>query len=474
MELNSETIKNVLYLVRYNIENVIDAVKKEETSIFIDLVDANVNIEYTTTDSSYSSDTNTFYFEHILSEPIIAHELAHFACYNLYNEQSVNFDNDKDYLAKPSEVVAHTVECYFGNTETIEKIITKYFVNGLQAEASFILDMIEQENPQLYKEYSQQKSGKSIPVIIVGSEVDDDDLDDDFFSDNDTYYLSGRDAENDDNSKMEENQISWSNAERDMGKGDEKDDNFYDIVIELSACDGKRNKEDLLEELNTFWIVKDEKVKDLKITTYRNIDVLKYKYDDGVVYQKLMFEDGEWMISFIYLGPIYDMSLLEQKTILTESDTSSIFNTPDKKALCKIIEKFVEIALKDTYRDDVKLDLMPEGVCISKYGTKMFQLSGGLNGPGVWENYFNNLADFVVRLGDLLKTIYGDTAKVWLVNIYNDCCDDVFYPVFGVGLGEKVDPTESIEWQEENTWQANEEGEKIPFEYDKCTDDWYK
>lgn len=142
-----------------------------------------------------------------------------------------------------------------------------------------------------------------------------------------------------------------------------------------------------------------------------------------------------------------------------------------KRELCDEVEVLVKEVIEKTYNDSTKLSLMDDGVCIDKYGTKVFMLSGGLNGPGQWNEYLETLAQFTVDLIDKLRLTYGEVADVWLVDLKNDCADDIFYPVFGFHLGEDLDETESIEWQEQNTWQADE-GEGCPFEYDKCTDEW--
>ncbi len=143
-----------------------------------------------------------------------------------------------------------------------------------------------------------------------------------------------------------------------------------------------------------------------------------------------------------------------------------------KRDICKEVEDFVNEAVEKTYNDSTKLSLMDYGVCIDKYGTKVFMLSGGLNGEGKWNEYLQTLAQFTVELIDKLQLKYGKDADVWLINLKNDCADDIFYPVFGFKVGEELDETESVEWQEQNTWQADEEGEEIPFEYDECTEDW--
>ena len=46
---------------------------------------------------------------------------------------------------------------------------------------------------------------------------------------------------------------------------------------------------------------------------------------------------------------------------------------------------------------------------------------GGLNGPGNWNNYFK----------DLGKIINKGLKNVWLIDVINDCADDVFTARFG-------------------------------------------
>lgn len=159
------------------------------------------------------------------------------------------------------------------------------------------------------------------------------------------------------------------------------------------------------------------------------------------------------------------------KKIQKENFKESEIINPKRK-LCKEVEELVNKAIEKTYNDSTKLSLMETGVCIDKFGTKVFMLHGGRNGDGNWNEYLQTLAIFTVELIDMLRVTYGENADVWLVDLKNDCADDVFYPVFGFKVGEDLDETESIEWQEANTWQAETGDEEIPFEYDKCTDDW--
>ncbi|MBQ2856687.1 MAG: hypothetical protein IJE78_06125 [Bacteroidaceae bacterium] len=52
-----------------------------------------------------------------------------------------------------------------------------------------------------------------------------------------------------------------------------------------------------------------------------------------------------------------------------------------------------------------------------------FTLCGGLNGHGDWEDYFQDLSNFVE---DCVKYI-SDLKDIYMVDADNDCVDDVFY-----------------------------------------------
>lgn len=211
------------------------------------------------------------------------------------------------------------------------------------------------------------------------------------------------------------------------------------------------------------------KYKDYDVIVFKDIVdvgplVLKYTKEDDKRTTKEAFKD--FTADTIVVNN-KDCIKKIQKENFKESET-----TNPKRKLCKEVEGLVNKAVEKTYNDTTKLSLMNDGVCIDRYGTKVFMLSGGRNGDGKWNEYLQTLAQFTVELVDMLQTTYSKDADVWLVNLKNDCADDVFYPVFGFGVGEGFDETESMEWQENNTWQADS-GEEVPFRYDECTNDWF-
>ena len=56
-------------------------------------------------------------------------------------------------------------------------------------------------------------------------------------------------------------------------------------------------------------------------------------------------------------------------------------------------------------------------------------VSGGKNGNGKWSVYFSDLSKFV-------NTIESNGMEIWLVKMYNDVLDDVFYATFGIKCEE--------------------------------------
>lgn len=52
-------------------------------------------------------------------------------------------------------------------------------------------------------------------------------------------------------------------------------------------------------------------------------------------------------------------------------------------------------------------------------------ICGGENGGGTWSNYFQVLHDLFIKLEDIFEC-------VWVIELWNDCIDDVFYAKIGV------------------------------------------
>ena len=58
-------------------------------------------------------------------------------------------------------------------------------------------------------------------------------------------------------------------------------------------------------------------------------------------------------------------------------------------------------------------------------------VSGGKNGDGKWCEYFSDLSKFV-------NAVESNGMEIWLVKMYNDVLDDVFYATFGIRFDEGI------------------------------------
>ena len=58
------------------------------------------------------------------------------------------------------------------------------------------------------------------------------------------------------------------------------------------------------------------------------------------------------------------------------------------------------------------------------------EISGGLNGNGKWEDYFEVLSKFC----KVARENYG--LKIWLIELNNDCLDDIFYAKLGIKMNK--------------------------------------
>lgn len=59
-----------------------------------------------------------------------------------------------------------------------------------------------------------------------------------------------------------------------------------------------------------------------------------------------------------------------------------------------------------------------------------FTLCGGLNGHGDWEDYFDDLSDFV----EDCKQNIPNLKDIYMIDAENDCLDDVFYVTFRINF----------------------------------------
>jgi len=80
---------------------------------------------------------------------------------------------------------------------------------------------------------------------------------------------------------------------------------------------------------------------------------------------------------------------------------------PDAYEICDSFGKFVT-----RYQDEENSEYFIVCLC------------GGLNGPGEWTNYFDDLKQMMVN--------FGKDYETWIVMIDNDCCDDVHYVYLGL------------------------------------------
>lgn len=109
----------------------------------------------------------------------------------------------------------------------------------------------------------------------------------------------------------------------------------------------------------------------------------------------------------------------------------------EKSVIEKLIEQFDGKTVRDADKD---IELKIQKICkktpyslvdlkevVSCEDTKHYIicLGGGKNKNGEWIDYFDDLKETF----ECLKNEFG---KVWLIQLENDCVDDVHYPYIGV------------------------------------------
>lgn len=72
-------------------------------------------------------------------------------------------------------------------------------------------------------------------------------------------------------------------------------------------------------------------------------------------------------------------------------------------------------------------DLVRGGVYYDRYDTIIVEISGGLNGSGDWKAYLSGISEVLAKLEEL-----PEVDNAYIVDIINDCPDDVFYLRIGI------------------------------------------
>lgn len=93
-----------------------------------------------------------------------------------------------------------------------------------------------------------------------------------------------------------------------------------------------------------------------------------------------------------------------------------------QEKLEEIVEKLKPIVNQETNNSNIRI-FQSE---INKDDVMTITLYGGLNGRGEWKNYLKDLAN-------IFEEIEKQGYNVWVIKITNDCPDDVFNCLIGIG-----------------------------------------
>lgn len=141
--------------------------------------------------------------------------------------------------------------------------------------------------------------------------------------------------------------------------------------------------------------------------------------------------DGNILYNY---GKVRAWERLPGQNVLVESEKKD----SKKKEDFSEYNKAITDALKKVESEKAKFSLL-ESCSRDEYETIVYQVSGGLNGSGKWEDYLDNLADFVVELEK------SGEYHTWLIDAKNDCLDDINYFNFGIRKTEDEDTGEEDE-----------------------------
>ena len=114
------------------------------------------------------------------------------------------------------------------------------------------------------------------------------------------------------------------------------------------------------------------------------------------------------------------------------------FEREPQNHIHRIISSYVKREVER--HEETYLSLSTGDFCYDNKGYVIVRLFGGRNGGGDWKLYWAELYQFIKDLkGTLipkesLNQDHNAFLNVWLIDLINDCADDVFDMIIGVGL----------------------------------------
>ena len=183
--MNTELFDKIYTKVSDNLDSFIDCVINVTGTWNVPDSNETVTIEYSGSDDPhFVSDNMLVVLPFVTTRSEIAHELSHVFYFLETKEPSVNYIDDKDYLKKPNELIAHTIQACFGTMDTLDEIIGKYYTAQASDATNTILDSVQNKNPTLYGKYmgdiEVSDKDSEEPRISVKDPDDDDDFEFDF------------------------------------------------------------------------------------------------------------------------------------------------------------------------------------------------------------------------------------------------------------------------------------------------------
>lgn len=97
----------------------------------------------------------------------------------------------------------------------------------------------------------------------------------------------------------------------------------------------------------------------------------------------------------------------------------------------KCVDAFNKVKSKYYFKsgDDKTYALREISFAVEKHGTNVIKVWGGYNGQNDWSDYFD-------ALKELFKKLNENGIRAWVIDIKNDCPDDVFDARIGVEFAD--------------------------------------
>ena len=158
----NDVIEIIYPLVKETLPKAIKALRRGEKKIpiykgtdWLDVIYDEIYDEEGNPIALFSSDSESITIPSTIEPSKVAHELAHAYLWFEYGEESTTSKDDKEYLSKPGEKIAHIIQACFGPASVIGYVNSIYYFYGMKDIGDKALTFAEKYNSKEFEKFSK-------------------------------------------------------------------------------------------------------------------------------------------------------------------------------------------------------------------------------------------------------------------------------------------------------------------------------